>query len=165
VVTDPIVLEGVALGRFRIDLNLDRFHYGRLDGDTVRAIALDPNPAASNDEITHPHVQGGQICLGEGSVMVRQALTEGRLYDALLVVRSVLMRAAVTTEQTDAARTTAEAAVRRFGETLQWALRVQWEMGPVRRHLHGGIGPGCGLRFSYRKRLRMPSLSAFAKLI
>jgi hypothetical protein len=91
VVTDPIVLESIALGRFRIDLNLDRFHYGRLDGDAVRAIALEPNPAASNDEITHPHVQGGQICLGEGSVMVRQALTEGRLYDALLVVRSVLM--------------------------------------------------------------------------
>ena len=88
--TEPVVLEGVALGRFRLIVDLSRIGRGRLDGDTVTAEALEPNPAASNDEITHPHVQGGCICFGDGGPLLRAALAEGRLYDALVITRQVL---------------------------------------------------------------------------
>ena len=91
VVTEPVVLENVALGRFRLTVDLSRLGRGRIDGDTVTAEALDPNPSASNDEITHPHVQGGSICFGDGGPLLRAALTEGRLYDALVVTRQVLL--------------------------------------------------------------------------
>ncbi|MDB5326006.1 MAG: hypothetical protein JWM57_1575 [Phycisphaerales bacterium] len=91
VVTEPVVLEGVALGRFRLVVDLSRLGRGRLDGDTVTAEALEPNPSASNDEITHPHVQGGCICFGDGGPLLRAALAEGRLYDALVVTRQVLL--------------------------------------------------------------------------
>ena len=91
VTTDPVVLEGVALGRFRLIVDLARLGRGRIDGDAVTAEALDPNPSASNDEITHPHVQGSSICFGDGGPLLRAALAEGRLYDALVVTRQVLL--------------------------------------------------------------------------
>ena len=88
--TDPVVLEGIALGRFRVVLDVRRLRDGRAYSDAVTAEALDPNPAASNDEVTHPHIQAGCVCFGEGSHLVRTALSEGRLYDAMVITRQVL---------------------------------------------------------------------------
>ena len=55
VVTEPINLEGLYLGPFKIQLELDKLselHRSR----TYRIIALDPNPAATAEDVTHPHV-------------------------------------------------------------------------------------------------------------
>jgi hypothetical protein len=38
----------------------------------------------------HPHVQGNQLCEGDGRAPIRQALAEGRLFDFFLLVRQVL---------------------------------------------------------------------------
>jgi hypothetical protein len=86
IVTDSIVLEGIDLGRFEILLDWN------LLGCSLpyEVVALDPNPAASSSDTTHPHVQGNQLCEGDGRAPIRQALAEGRLFDFFLLVRQVL---------------------------------------------------------------------------
>lgn len=86
VTTEPIALEGIELGAFRIGLDLDR-----LDGDMPYSIeALEPNPAASNEETTHPHVHGSRLCPGEGRAAINAALADGRLLDFFVLVDRVL---------------------------------------------------------------------------
>jgi hypothetical protein len=88
VVTEPVILDGVDLGRFEIILEADwdpRRTWGSYD-----VIALDPNPAASSSDTTHPHVQGDQLCEGDGRSAVRCALREGRLFDFFVLVRQIL---------------------------------------------------------------------------
>ena len=89
VATDPIELEGVGLGPFEIRLDLSQMG---LDGEwgTYRVVALDPNPAASDFGVTHPHVNGERLCAGDALGPVRQALSTGRLCDFFLIVKSVL---------------------------------------------------------------------------
>ena len=53
-------------------------------------IALDPSPAASNSETTHPHVQTNQLCEGDGRSAIRHAMREGRLLDFFVLVRQIL---------------------------------------------------------------------------
>ena len=89
VVTEPIELEGVELGEFEIMLELKRL--ADLDRDVpYRVVALDPNPAAGNDAITHPHVSEDRLCTGDASAAIRAALTGGRIGDLFVLVRSVL---------------------------------------------------------------------------
>jgi hypothetical protein len=87
--TDPITLEGVELGPFEVRLPLENLTEGDVEA-AVRVIALDPNPAAGNEAVTHPHVSDGRLCAGEAAAPLRAALAAGRLCDALLLVRSVL---------------------------------------------------------------------------
>jgi hypothetical protein len=64
VTTDRISLEGIALGRFEIRLELG----GQRDTDPaswLRIVALEPNPASCDSTVTHPHVRDERICLGE----------------------------------------------------------------------------------------------------
>jgi hypothetical protein len=85
--TEAIVLKDIDLGRFQIRLN---WH---LLGHTHRPYAvkaLDPNPAAKNKNVTHPHVQDEHLCEGEGSSAIAAALAEGRVYDFFLLVSQVL---------------------------------------------------------------------------
>jgi len=86
VTTDRIVLEGIDLGPFAVRLNWDQL--GR--SHPYRVVALDPHPAAANDEVTHPHVQGEHLCEGEGRASIQAALAEGRLLDFFLVVHRLL---------------------------------------------------------------------------
>ena len=86
VVTDEIRLESVSLGRFRILLELDEL--GAFQPYSV--IALDPNPAGCDSDLTHPHVREKRLCEGEGKVAIRQALQQGRLFDFFLLVRQIL---------------------------------------------------------------------------
>ena len=87
--TDAIELEEVYLGPFRIKLEL---------ADLARTIrtsvfkieALDPQPASSNSETVHPHVQGEDLCAGDATLPVTNALREGRLADAFLAINAVL---------------------------------------------------------------------------
>ena len=86
-VTEPIVLEGVYLGPFAINLNIDQLGSSQ---QPYQVDALDPHPAACADDVTHPHVQGGGLCEGEGRASIRQALQAGRMLDFFVLVLQVL---------------------------------------------------------------------------
>jgi hypothetical protein len=86
VVTDSVTLEGIELGPFEIRLNL-----AQLDcPEPYRIVAVEPHPASSCSETTHPHVHGERLCLGEGKGAARAALTEGRLYDLFQLLERIL---------------------------------------------------------------------------
>ena len=86
VTSESIVLEGIDLGRFEI-----RLDWNQLSGSSpYRVVALEPNPAAANDSVTHPHVQDEHSCEGEGRAAIRAALDNGRLGDFFLIVSRLL---------------------------------------------------------------------------
>ncbi len=84
--TEPISLEGIYLGPFEIQLDIR----GMPDSDCYRVIALDPQPAVSNEEVIHPHVQDEQLCEGVGKMAIRRALRDGRIADFFLIVTNLL---------------------------------------------------------------------------
>ena len=84
--TESITLEGVYLGPFEIKLEIQ----GMPDYDSYRVKALDPNPAGSNDNVTHPHVDDEQVCEGDGKVAIHGALAQGRVTDFFLLVANLL---------------------------------------------------------------------------
>ena len=89
VVTDPITLEDVPLGPFRIQLELGKL--SSLYGDRpYHVIALDPNPAATDSNVTHPHVTSQKLCEGDGTAAITTSLEQGRLSDFFTMVRSIL---------------------------------------------------------------------------
>jgi hypothetical protein len=86
VTTEDIALEGIYLGPFRI-----RLHWEELGNSSpYRVVALDPHPAAANEDVTHPHVQNEHLCEGDGQAAIRSALLEGRLGDFFLLVVQIL---------------------------------------------------------------------------
>jgi hypothetical protein len=86
VVTEPVVLEGVELGRFAIILT-----WSLLPSHGCYCVkALDPEPAGRNPEVTHPHVQEDLLCEGDGAAAIRQSLDAGRLLDFFTVVYRIL---------------------------------------------------------------------------
>jgi hypothetical protein len=87
--TEAIELEGVYLGPFRIKLDLADLGR-RISTGVFLVEALDPQPAASDSETVHPHVQGEHLCAGDATLPVTNALREGRLADAFLAINSVL---------------------------------------------------------------------------
>lgn len=87
--TEPIELEGTALGRFELHLLLEPLAKGG-GRNPLRVIALDPNPAASNEAATHPHVSDEVLCAGYAACAMQAALNDGRICDFFLLVRSVL---------------------------------------------------------------------------
>jgi hypothetical protein len=86
VTTDPIRLEDRYFGPFEIRLDWEQLG----SPSPYYVVALDPHPAAKNQDVTHPHVQDEQLCEGEGRAAVRAALTEGRLHDFFLLVSQTL---------------------------------------------------------------------------
>ena len=89
VTTEPVTLEDVDLGPFRIQLEIDKL--GELYyASPYHVIALEPNPAATDQSVTHPHVNGERLCEGDGSPAIQAALEEGRLCDFFTIVRSIL---------------------------------------------------------------------------
>ncbi|MBN2137328.1 MAG: hypothetical protein JW720_05955 [Sedimentisphaerales bacterium] len=89
VVTDPITLEDIPLGPFKIQLELGKLKdlYGNRP---YRVIALNPNPASTDDNITHPHVTSQKLCEGNGAAALTASLEQGRLADFFSMVRSIL---------------------------------------------------------------------------
>jgi hypothetical protein len=86
ITTESIELDGVPLGPFEI-----RLDWGRPTAETCyRIVALEPNPAAARQEVTHPHVLDEVLCEGHGRQAIRQALAEGRLLDFFTLVAGVL---------------------------------------------------------------------------
>jgi hypothetical protein len=90
VTTEAIELQGIYLGEFEIVLDIARLSR-ECGSDTFLVRALDPHPAASNRSVTHPHVNDEQICPGDASAAIRGALCDGRVCDAFLMMRSVLL--------------------------------------------------------------------------
>jgi hypothetical protein len=87
--TEPITLEDVYLGPFRIQLELNKIHE-LYQNSPYRVIALDPNPAATDETVTHPHVNSEKLCEGDGCATIRAAIEEGRICDFFTIVRSIL---------------------------------------------------------------------------
>jgi hypothetical protein len=87
VTTDRITLDDVHLGDFAIRLDWQRLGSS---SQPYRVEALDPNPAAKSDDITHPHVQDQQLCEGEGRAAIQAALAECRLFDFFVLVSQIL---------------------------------------------------------------------------
>ena len=89
VVTEPITLEDIYLGSFKIQLELNKL-YQLYNSSPYFVIALEPNPASTDQEVTHPHVSGEKLCEGDGSAAIKAALEEGRICDFFTIVRSIL---------------------------------------------------------------------------
>jgi hypothetical protein len=90
VVTEPIVLRRVPLGPFAIDFHWDRDRH-LLGAASFEVVALKPHPPAGRDDVTHPHVRDGLLCAGDATAPLKRAVAEGRLVDAFLLVRAVLL--------------------------------------------------------------------------
>ncbi len=96
VTTDTITLEGLYLGPFEIRLDLKRL--GLIPGGggggrhrpLYTVVAQEPQYAAGNEHVTHPHVSDEVLCEGDAAPGIRKALEEGRISDFFLLVRSVL---------------------------------------------------------------------------
>ncbi len=86
VTTPSVTLEGISLGRFQIQLNWSL----RDNPLAYRVVALDANPAVSNNSVTHPHLSDEILCEGDGQRAIRAALDEGRLADFFLLVWRLL---------------------------------------------------------------------------
>lgn len=86
VTTDPIVLEGVELGRYEILLEVDSLK------ETPRyTIRSSEGLASSSDSgLCHPHVSHGRLCEGEGRHTIAAALETGRVGDFFVIVRQIL---------------------------------------------------------------------------
>ncbi len=89
VITGPVTLEDIYLGAFKIELHLKKLSELYKDSPYY-CIALDPHPAMTSEEITHPHVSSERLCEGEGCAAIRAALEQGRLCDFFTLVRSIL---------------------------------------------------------------------------
>jgi len=89
VVTGPITLDDVYLGPFKIQLDLKKLPKLYVDVP-YSCIALDPHPAATNEEVTHPHVSNDRLCEGEGTAAIRAALEGDRLCDFFMLVKGIL---------------------------------------------------------------------------
>lgn len=87
--TESIVFKGVVLGRFDTIFFWSRI--SSLSGSRCfDVIAVDPNPARGKDGVTHPHVRDQEVCAGDAGRPLVEAIREGRLCDAFLLMRSVL---------------------------------------------------------------------------
>ncbi|MBI9018759.1 MAG: hypothetical protein JEZ07_16015 [Phycisphaerae bacterium] len=89
VITTPITLEEVELGRFEINLYLRNIKNISSD-PAYKIVALEPNPAGSDDNVTHPHVSHEKLCEGDGHHPIRNALTSSRLCDFFTIVHQIL---------------------------------------------------------------------------
>ena len=87
--TETIELEGVYLGEFEIQLHIDQLTQSQM-GRAYAVVAIDPHPAASKDEVTHPHVSDECLCAGDAGAAINMSLRGGRVCDFFLLIRSVL---------------------------------------------------------------------------
>jgi len=89
VTTKSIVLEDISFGAFEIKLLLNDFNNLYAERP-YRVIALNPNPASADNNVTHPHVSSEMLCEGDGHTAMSKALEQGRLCDFFTMVIGVL---------------------------------------------------------------------------
>ena len=89
ITTEPITLNDIPLGPFEIQLAIDQI--SKLYSDAPYwIIALEPNPAGSNEDVTHPHVSSERLCEGDGHVAIRSAIEHGRFCDFFTMAINIL---------------------------------------------------------------------------
>jgi hypothetical protein len=89
VITEPITLDDISFGPFEIKLFIDQIN--KLYSESpYRVIAIEPNPAATDESVTHPHVSSERLCEGDGHVAIRKAIEQGRLCDFFTMIVSIL---------------------------------------------------------------------------
>lgn len=79
----------IELGDFKICFNLKTNLHTTLN-NILSIRALNPNPAQERSSVTHPHVDDELLCAGDGDILIRQALQQGRIEDAFKLVLAVL---------------------------------------------------------------------------
>jgi len=85
----PFELEGVNFGNFIATFNMNDFCI--LGNEVYPYITpVTPNYPEGDDEHSHPHVRGSDICLGQGHSPLDAAALEGRLQDCFEIIRSIL---------------------------------------------------------------------------
>jgi hypothetical protein len=89
VITESIVLEEISFGPFEIRLFLDQIKNLATDSP-YKIIALEPNPAGSDCNVTHPHVSSEKLCEGDGFMPIRTAIQQGRLSDFFTIIVQIL---------------------------------------------------------------------------
>ena len=87
--TEPITLEGIYLGPFKIALHLDKL-IELYERTPYYVIAIEPNPPTMDETVTHPHVSNEVVCEGDGAAAITAALGGGRITDFFVLVRSLL---------------------------------------------------------------------------
>ncbi|MBW8017923.1 MAG: hypothetical protein FVQ82_17265 [Planctomycetes bacterium] len=89
IITETIALEGITFGSFEIRLYL--YEIKKLTFQSpYKIVALDPNPAGSNCDVTHPHVSDENLCEGDGFIPIRKAIQQGRLSDFFTIIVQIL---------------------------------------------------------------------------
>ena len=89
IVTESITLEDIVLGPFEIKLflnNIDKI----VAGSPYKIIAINPNPAGTNSDVTHPHVSCEQLCEGDGHIPIQKSIQHGRLCDFFTIIVQIL---------------------------------------------------------------------------
>ncbi len=87
--TDPITLDGIYLGAFKIKLPI-RVLGLEGTGNDFGVIALDPHPSEKREDVFHPHVEGTHLCTGEATASISLALKQGRILDFFQLVDGIL---------------------------------------------------------------------------
>lgn len=86
VTTDRVILDEIDLGPFEIRLSWNWIDRGR----PYETVALQPNSACCDDDVTHPHVRSSALCEGDGKSSISRALSDGRLFDFFSIVNRIL---------------------------------------------------------------------------
>ena len=89
VITEPITLEDIDLGPFEIRLFINNIP-NLYNASPYEVIALEPNPAGADNNVTHPHVSYDTLCEGDGHVPIRRTLEQGRFCDFFTIIVSIL---------------------------------------------------------------------------
>ncbi|MFC1675812.1 hypothetical protein ACFL3G_01965 [Planctomycetota bacterium] len=89
VITESIVLDDITLGAFEIRLFLNEIKKLTTESP-YKIIALEPNPAGSDCDVTHPHVSHEKLCEGDGYIAIRKAIQQGRLNDFFTIIVQIL---------------------------------------------------------------------------
>lgn len=88
VTTEPIILEGYNFGEFRLSIDWKKLSRAQ---SAIEVTALTPHPAQKKPDVHHPHVRHNEICMGNGEEPIGDALIEGRLAEALMMLQSILL--------------------------------------------------------------------------
>jgi len=89
VITESIMLDEITFGPFEIKLFIDDIKKV-ITESPYRVIALAPNPAGSDCNVTHPHVSSESLCEGDGYIAIRKAIQQGRLNDFFTIIVQIL---------------------------------------------------------------------------
>ena len=89
VISDYIELDEIPLGTFEVKLYIDKIN-NLYKEPPYRVIALEPNPAGTDCNVTHPHVSDDVLCEGDGYIPIRRAIEQGRIFDFFSLIDNIL---------------------------------------------------------------------------